>query len=607
MEFHDVLFGRRSIRKFREEPVPREVVERLIEAAFAAPIGTRDECRSFIVLTGEAKERLVAEVLEPGLARLAGLLDDCAARDTVRYTQALLPPLRQAPVVIAAYMDLIDRDESLALPTVAAAVENLLLAAHAEGLGACWTTGSLYLAEDIREYLGLYDKQLVALIPLGYPAQSPERSPRAPRVDWRGVADAPASSLGQPEGFAYSLPKWVREGAEGDGAEILVGDWSRSARDSIRRSLTAAGYVVLEADTPDRVVPLVRERPPALVILESFFADGCGADLSGQLREATGGYVPVLLAAGAYHLEDKARALALGADGFVGKPLRWPELLGQVRSLLRTKRLYDDLGLAKRDLERLVQQRDRLTHMIIHDLRSPLAGVVGTMQFVLVYSDSRIDDSARTLLEMWHESGQTLLGMVNDLLDISKMSEVGLPLTIEPVSVHEVATAVVRQLARLALDKRIEVAVEVPEDLRPVPADQQKLQRVLANLVGNALKFTPAEGSVRVTAHVDEAAGTMNIAVSDTGAGIPKQDHARIFEMFAQGETDSAAQRQGTGLGLTFCKMVVEAHGGSITVDSEEGKGSTFTVRLPLMPASAGDCPSPDPASAGSGSETVPG
>ncbi len=582
MDFHDVLFGRRSIRRFRDDPVDLPVIQRLIEAAFAAPIGTQDECRSFIVLTAEAKRRLIDEVLEPGLERLSTSLRDSAARDTVRYTLSLLPPLRQAPVAIAAYMDLIDRDESLALPTVAAAVENLLLAAHAEGLGACWTTGALYLAEDIREHLGLEDKQLVALIPLGYPADSPERRRRPPRVDWRGFADAPPSSLDPVGALTYSLPEWVREGAEVAGAEILVGDWSRSARDSIRRSLTQAGYVVRETGSPEEVIPLVKERPPALVILESFFAGGCGTDLSGQLMEAAGSHVPVLLAAGAYHLEDKARALALGADGFLGKPLRWPELLGQVRSLLRTKRLYDDLEQAKGDLERLIQARDRLTHMIIHDLRSPLSGVVGSMAYVLEDSTTELDASARTLLEMSHESGETLLGMVNDLLDVSKMSEVGLSLQIEPVNVPEVAAAAVRQLARLAADKEISVEVEAPEDLPPVPADRSKLQRVLVNLVGNALKFTPAQGKVRIAAQVDSTAGVMEIAVSDTGMGIPEKDRQRIFELFAQVETDTPERRQGTGLGLTFCKMAAEAHGGSIGVDSVEGQGSTFTVRLPM-------------------------
>jgi two-component system, sensor histidine kinase and response regulator len=340
--------------------------------------------------------------------------------------------------------------------------------------------------------------------------------------------------------------------------------------------------MVWEADSLDSLAPLVREHAAHLVIADALTFGSCGADVVRELRAAAGGYVPLLLTAAAYHLEDKARALALGADGFLGKPVRWPELLGQVRSLLRTKRLYDDLERAKQDLEKLVAHRDRLTHMIVHDLRSPLTGVVGTMEYVLEDEGSRLDATARDLLVLSVDSGQTLLGMVNDLLDVSKMSEVGIPLDIAPVAVRELAEAALGQLARFAADKDTELRNEVPEGLPLVPADRGKLQRVLVNLVSNAVKFTPARGVVRVTAHMDEPAGTMAIAVTDTGMGIPKKDRERIFDLFAQVDDRGPEQRQGTGLGLTFCKMVAEAHGGRIDVDSEEGKGSTFTITLPV-------------------------
>ena len=582
MDFADVLHGRRSIRKFQDTPVEREVIERIIEAAFAAPIGTRDECRYFVVLTGEAKDWLVDEALDPGLERLATSLQDSAARDTVRYTLTLLPLLRQAPVVIAAYMELLNRDESLALPTVAAAVQNLLLAAYNEGLGACWTTGAIYLGEDIREHLGLEDKELVALVPLGYPAEEAHRRSWPQQVDWRGSGDAPPPAEPKAATSRHALPDWVPAATESSGAEILVSDRSPSTRRTIRQALTEAGYVVREADPPDRVITLVRERPPSLVILDALFAGQYGANAARRLQEEAGSYVPVLLTAAAYHLEDKARALSLGADGFIGKPIRWPELLGQVRSLLRTKGLYDDLQRTKGDLQELMHHRDHLTDMIVHDLRSPLSGILGTVQYVLQDEDSKLDPSARDLLDMSVEGGQTLLGMVNDLLDVSKMSEVGLPLNLEPVDVRAAAEAAVRQLARPAAEKAVELRSAVPDGLPPVPADREKLQRVLVNLVGNAVKFTAAQGQVCVSAHTDDNAGTMDIAVSDTGMGIPEADRDRIFDLFAQVESGGPERRQGTGLGLTFCRVIVQGHHGTITVDSEEGKGSTFTVHLPL-------------------------
>jgi signal transduction histidine kinase/nitroreductase len=580
MEVTEAISARRSIRKFSDGPVGAATIEHLLDAAFAGPIGTQRECRYFVVIGGSEKEKLIDGVLVPGLTRLMNALEDCAAQETVRYTRSLIQPLRSAPVVIAAYMELIDRDESLALPTLAAAIENLLLAAHERGLGACWITGANYLAEDISEHLGIYRKQLVALIPLGHPAVRPRRKARPVRVDWRGVEEARASQ--EPlETEDEPIPDWLAQ-APAPAPEILIADDRASVRARIGDILEGAGYHVREADSWDAMLAAMQENCPALIILDAFLTDTCIGEVASELSEIANTYVPVLVTARAYHLEDKARALAMGADGFLAKPVRWPELLGQVRSLLRTKQLYDQLATARDDLEQLMHHRQRLTDMIVHDLRSPLGGITGTMEYVLEDDDSTLDTAARELLDMSLASGRELLGMVNDLLDISKMSEVGLPLKLAPVQVADVAKAALGQVTRLATEKEIGLRSDVPADLSPVQADRDKLQRVLVNLLGNAIKFTPEGGKVNLAVRPEDEGETMAIAVNDTGIGIPKSEHERIFELFTQVEQDSPERLKGTGLGLAFCKMVVESHGGTISVDSEEGEGSTFTIRLPI-------------------------
>ena len=581
MDVTEAILGRRSIRKFRSDPISPDDIDHLLAAAFAGPIGTQRECRYFVVLAGEDKKALVEEVLQPGLVRLAESLEDCAARETVRYTRALLSPLRSAPVVIAAYMELIDRDESLALPTVSAAVENLLLAAHDRGLATCWITGANYLAEDISEHLEIRRKQLVALVPVGRPAEQPAPRTRPVRAERREMPEGPDAGEREPEPAVVPIPEWVDK-VEAPAPEILIADDRVSVRARIGEILTKAGYSVREAESWEDVLDAVNEQPPALVILDAFLPGTCIGDVAQQLGQGVATYVPVLVTASAYHLEDKAQALAMGADGFLAKPVRWPELLGQVRSLLRTKQLYDELAQARDDLERIMHHRQRLTDMIVHDLRSPLGGIIGTMEYVLEDQDSTLEESARELLDMSLASGRNLLGMVNDLLDISKMSEVGLPLKLAPVAVGEVAQAALGQVARLATEKQIELGSEVPPDLPLVTADREKLQRVLVNLLGNAIKFTPAGGNVDLSVVVDGDGATISLAVRDTGVGIPESEHERIFELFTQVEREGPDQPKGTGLGLAFCKMVVESHGGSIGVDSEQGKGSVFTVRLPV-------------------------
>lgn len=579
MEATEALFGRRSIRHFSDEPVDAETIERLLRAAFAGPIGTRRECRYFVVTGGSEKEQLIREVLEPGLAHLNQALEDCQARETVAFTRSLIQPLRSAPVVIAAYMELIGRDESLALPSVSAAVENLLLAAQAEGLGACWTTGANYLAEDISEHLGIHRKQLVALIPVGHPAVRPRPRTRPVRAEWRGIDGAPVGTEATVD--EEPLPDWLERVPE-PAPEILVADDRPSARARIGEILQRAGYRVREASSWDAAQQAIRDSCPALVILDAFLNGSCIGDVARQLGHVTATYIPVLVTASAYHLEDKARALASGADGFLAKPVRWPELLGQVRSHLRTKELYDQLAAARDDLERLMHHRKRLTDMIIHDLRAPLSGIIGTMEYVLEDGDTALEAGARELLEMSLASGRELLGMVNDLLDIAKMSEVGLRLKLGPVALAEVARAALGQVAGLAAEKQLELKADVPADLPSVTADREKLQRVLVNLLGNAIKFTPAAGTIRLTARLDDEGSTAVLAVSDTGIGIPESEHERIFELFTQVEHDAAQQEKGTGLGLAFCKLVVESHGGTIAVDSREGQGSIFTIRLPV-------------------------
>jgi two-component system sensor histidine kinase/response regulator len=580
MDVSEALFSRRSIRQFSDRSVQQEAVEHLLRAAFAGPIGTKQECRYFVVIAGSDKQQLIDEVIQPGLERLREALEDCAARRTVDYTRSLVQPLRSAPVVIAAYMELIGRDESLALPTVSAAVENLLLAAHERGLGACWITGANYLAEDISEALGIQRKQLVALIPIGYPDSEPRRKARPVRADWRGLKKTPASQE-QVEIQEEPIPDWLEQPPT-PAPGILIADDRASVRTRIAHILKAAGYQVREADSWDSMLAAIQNECPALIILDAFLTDTCVSDVAAQLSDVTEAYVPVLVTARAYHLEDKARALAMGADGFLAKPVRWPELLGQVRSLLRTKHLYDQLAKARDDLQQLMHHRQRLTDMIVHDLRSPLGGIIGTMEYVLEDESSTLDDGARELLDLSLASGRQLVGMVNDLLDMSKMSEVGLPVRLESVQIGEISRAALGQVAPLAAEKQIDLSSDVPDDLPSVQADREKLQRVLVNLLGNAIKFTPEAGRVNLAARLQGEGRTLAVSVSDTGIGIPQSEHERIFDLFSQVEHEAAERAQGTGLGLAFCKMVVESHGGTISVESEEGKGSTFTVRLPL-------------------------
>ena len=239
----------------------------------------------------------------------------------------------------------------------------------------------------------------------------------------------------------------------------------------------------------------------------------------------------------------------------------------------------------QRELQKLSKLKDDLTAMLVHDLRTPLTAVIGSLETVRggVLGDTSPEVAEMT--EMALDGSRSLLNMVNDILDISKM-EAGAPiLERAATNAKALVSEAVEAVAPLARARGVLLETRVQPEMPNVFLDAEKIRRVLVNLLGNAIKFTPRGGRVEVSAEWRTVEKQMLFGVSDTGEGIPKAYHQRIFDKFGQVETRKEGRKMSTGLGLTFCKLVAEAHGGSISVDSEVGQGSTFTV---VVPASEG-------------------
>jgi two-component system, sensor histidine kinase len=256
------------------------------------------------------------------------------------------------------------------------------------------------------------------------------------------------------------------------------------------------------------------------------------------------------------------------------------EQLEALRALARQAMTQFQLRRHLKQLQELELLRDSLTHMIVHDLRTPLTALLGGLQTMEALGELNRDQAE--LLGMSIQGGQTLLRMINDLLDISKLEDGSLKLEYADLCVENLIDQSVRQVTPLAVEKKIALVREIAHELPSVYADEEKLVRTLVNLLGNAIKFTPAGGMVTLSAHRSERAKELLFSVADTGEGIPAEAFERIFEKFGQVESRQAGRKMSTGLGLTFCKMVVEAHGGRIWVESELGKGSTFRCVVPL-------------------------
>ena len=234
----------------------------------------------------------------------------------------------------------------------------------------------------------------------------------------------------------------------------------------------------------------------------------------------------------------------------------------------------------------LQQLRDDLTNMIIHDLRSPLSSVLGSLQLLDDMIEPRSPAAPeRQALTIATRSTRKLLDLVNSLLDISKLTSGQVTIESAPATLSSVIDLAIERLSSLAADSGIIIRKQIAGNLPSVLIDEDKISRVLINLLDNALKYTPTDGRITILAErwptADRQRPMVCCTVRDTGPGIPPEFRDRVFERFVQ-VTGQTGRRRGTGLGLSFCKLAVEAHGGKIWVsEGPGGKGSEFSFTLP--------------------------
>ncbi len=251
-------------------------------------------------------------------------------------------------------------------------------------------------------------------------------------------------------------------------------------------------------------------------------------------------------------------------------------MMSQLAGMLAERIKHTNAEL--RESERV---RDNLIHMIVHDLRNPITALMGGLDVLLMTLSGKINDDEKRLLQNSRHSNQILLRLVNEILDINKMEAGKFELKLAQVNVADLViqnTETMQPAAELE-GQYLEVALSTTETF--INCDANLIGRVIANLLTNAFKYTPEGGTITTSLEVHPTDNTLTISVIDTGPGIPPEYQQTIFEKFTQVK-GYEGKRRGTGLGLTFCKMVIEAHGGKIWVESEMGKGSRFSFTLPL-------------------------
>ncbi|MCP4360172.1 MAG: response regulator [Chloroflexi bacterium] len=363
---------------------------------------------------------------------------------------------------------------------------------------------------------------------------------------------------------------------------ILIVDDEPTARQTMEMLLLREGYALSFAVDGYEALAHLDEELPDVILSDVMMPGMDGFELIERLRRnPKWQHIPVIMVTALDSKQDLARGLDAGADDFLHKPYNGLELRARVRSMLRIKQRQDEL-------QETLQLRRDLSSMIVHDIRSPLSSI-------LIYCDlleSQIGGESQMskesqMVSTIRDEAQRLSGFLTDMLMMAKMEHGRLRLTKTLIDLNSMVTAVCDSYRSMADLKELNIALDLPPNHRGLMLDGSLWRRVLDNLVSNAVKFSPTRGMVTLRVQYPEnnaddtslAGQQVMIQVLDEGSGIPEEHRETVFDKFKIVASKRRDVSQ-VGLGLAFCKMVVDAHGGRIFVEPNIPHGSIFTVEL---------------------------
>jgi signal transduction histidine kinase len=379
-----------------------------------------------------------------------------------------------------------------------------------------------------------------------------------------------------------------------DGALILIADDIPANVELLFDQLRSLGYRTVTAhDGPSALAACFAHRPQLCILDVAMPAGdlGCGDHSTGYevcrriKKDPRTARIPVVFVTALTESTDRLHAIEAGGDDYLTKPYNRLVLGARITSLLKLKAATDALEDSYRKLRELQKVRDDLLKMIVHDLKTPLTGILATLEMLLDGDYGAVGDPQRQVLTDAEGKADDLLQLIEDLLEVARLEEAALPIVREPISPAAFLEEIAHEWSVRLQQERATVIVEVSDDAPVFRADKGLLRRVLGNLVQNALTHSSHAITLRLGARRD-GRGIL-LTVADTGPGIPREYHDIIFGKFQQMRTAAAPRVRSSGLGLTFCRLVVEQHGGRIWVRSAEGEGSSFHILLPIEEGSA--------------------
>ncbi|GAX36951.1 hybrid sensor histidine kinase/response regulator [Nodularia sp. NIES-3585] len=362
---------------------------------------------------------------------------------------------------------------------------------------------------------------------------------------------------------------------------ILAVDDTRDNLILVQTILESEGYEIDLVADGLTALQQIEESPPDLILLDVMMPGIDGYEVTRRIRnnpDLNVSYIPILLIT-AFHQSSVVEGLDAGADDFIRKPFDTDELLARVRSLLRLKHSLDEQ-------KKMARQREDFVSRLTHDLRTPLVAADRMLDLFQQETFCEISPEMKQAIAVMIRSNQNLMQMVNTLLEVYRFEAGKKTLNDVECNLPEILQEVCGELTPLASEKNLALKIDTSklnsqeETAGVVMGDPLELRRVFNNLIGNAIKFTDTGGiEVAIWEKSANSQGKDGVIIefTDTGYGIAPEDQATVFERFRQGRN----KRSGSGLGLHLSSRIIEAHGGTITLTSEQGRGSVFTVTLP--------------------------
>lgn len=366
-------------------------------------------------------------------------------------------------------------------------------------------------------------------------------------------------------------------------ARILVVDDDRMNIRILEGILKKEGYAIFSAETGEDALTLYPIHRPDLVLLDVMLPGIDGFEICRRLRASYGDEcAPILFITAKAESEDVVAGFNAGGADYLPKPFRAREALVRIRTHLENRQYAAQLRKAN-------EAKNKFLGMCAHDLRNPLASIRGLTEFLREPSIGPLNPEQADIVTSIHGASQSMLGLVNELLDIATIEAGELRLSLAPTSLRELAEKSVRLASIEAARKGTRIELEPGSAAPVVPLDAARIRQVVDNLLSNAVKYSPPGSLVLVridtAAPPDSPAPAAVLAVRDQGPGIPETERGRLFQDFGRLSAKPTGGEKSTGLGLAICRKIVEAHRGRIDAVNQPGGGCVFIFSIPISPS----------------------